>query len=113
MTPQSFYRDGELKNHLALSTRWMYRPAFSISGEEYLIGGELGFIPVAPRPSDFGVQISDDSLLLGRSAFSWLLSAYVNNIYERHRVGILYGQADPHWLISASFAPNATMAELR
>jgi len=52
-------------------------------------------------------------LLPGSSAVSWLLSAYVNNIFERHRVGILYGQADPHWLISASFAPNVTMAELR
>ncbi len=113
VTPKNFYRDGELRNHVAFSTRWMYRPAFSLSGEEYLLGGELGFIPVAPRPTDSGLQISDDRLLLGRSAVSWMLSAYVNNIFERHRVGILYGQADPHWLISASIAPNATMAELR
>ncbi len=113
VTPKNFYRDSELRNHVALSTRWMYRPAFTISGEEYLLGGEVGFIPVAPRPSDGGLQISDDSVFLGRSAVSWMLSAYVNNIFDRHRVGILYGQAEPHWLISASFAPNSTMAELR
>ena len=113
VTPQNFYRNGELKNHIALSTRWMYRSAFSFGGEEYLLGGEAGLIPVAPRPSDFGLQISDDRLLLGRSAVAWQLSAYINNIFERHRVGILYGQADPHWLMSASFAPNVNMAELR
>lgn len=112
-TPKNFYRNGELKNHLAFSTRWMYRPAFSIAGEEYLAGGELGFIPVAPSPSDTGLQISDDRLLFGSSAISWQLSAYINNIFERHRMGILYGQTDPHWLISSSFAPNVTMAEMR
>ncbi|MDR4988927.1 MAG: hypothetical protein RG741_08850 [Bacteroidales bacterium] len=113
VTPKNFYRDGKLRNHVTLSTRWMYRAAFSISGEEYLLGGEAGFIPVAPRPEDFGLQVGDDRLLFGRSAVSWQLSAYVNNIAGRHRLGILYGQTDPHWLISSSFAPNVTMAELR
>jgi len=113
VTPQNFYRDGELRNHAALSTRWMYRPGFSITGEEYLLGAELGFIPVAPRPSDTGLMISEDRLLFGSSAVSWQLSAYANQIFERHRVGILYGQTDPHWLISSSFAPNVTMAEMR
>lgn len=113
MTPQNFYRDDELKNHVAISGRWMVRPGFSISGEEYLVGGELGFIPVAPSPSDYGLQIEEDRLLFGSSALAWQLSAYVNNIFDRHRVGILYGQTDPHWLISSSFANNVTMAEMR
>lgn len=113
VTPQNFYRDGELRNHIVFSTRWMYRPAFSISGEEYLFGGELGFIPVAPRPSDAGFQIDDDRLMFGGSAISWQLSAYINNVFEHHRLGILYGQSDPHWLVSSSFAPNVTMAEIR
>ncbi|MFO7874811.1 MAG: hypothetical protein R6U62_10045 [Bacteroidales bacterium] len=113
VTPQNFFRDGKLRNHVALSTRWLYRPAFSVSGEEYLLGGELGFIPVAPRPSDNGLQVSDDRLRFGSSAAAWQLSAYVNKISDRHRIGILYGQADPHWLISGSFAPNATMTEMR
>jgi hypothetical protein len=113
VTPQNFSRDGELRNHVAISGRWMYRSGFSISGEEYLLGGEVGLIPIAPRPSDYGLQIDEERLLLGRSAMSWQFSAYVNNIFERHRVGILYGQADPHWLISSSFASNVTMAEMR
>ncbi len=113
VTPQNFYRDGELRNHVVLSTRWMYRPAFTISGEEYMFGGELGFIPVAPRPSDAGFQIDDDRLMFGSSALSWQLSAYFDNIFENHWFGILYGQTDPHWLVSASFAPNVTMAEMR
>ncbi len=113
VTPQNFYRDDELRDHVTLSSRWTYRSAFSISGEEYLLGGELGFIPVAPRPSDNGLQISDDRLRFGSSAVSWQLSATVNNIADRHTVGLLYGQADPHWLISSNFAPNVTMAEMR
>ncbi len=113
LTPQNFYRDGKLKDHVALSTRWVYRFAYSIAGEETLLGGELGFIPVAPRPSDNGLQISDDRLWFGRSAVSWQLSATVANIADRHTAGLLYGQADPHWLISSSFAPNVTMAEMR
>ncbi len=113
VTPRNFYRDGELKDHVAISTRWMYRPSFTISGEEYLIGGELGFIPVAPKPTDAGFQIQDDRLLFSRSAIAWQFSAYVNNIFERHRIGVLYGQTDPNWLISSSFAPNVTMAEIR
>ena len=113
VTPQNFYRGGELRNHVALSTRWMYRPGFSVSGEEYLIGGELGFIPVAPEPLDAGFEVSEDRLLLGRSAIAWQLSAYINHIRDSHRVGILYGQTDPHWLISSSFSPNVTMAEMR
>lgn len=113
ITPQNFYRDRELRDHIALSTRWMYRPDFTVAGEEYLIGGELGFIPVAPKPSDTGLQIPEEQLLFGKSALSWQLSAYANHIFERHRVGILYGRTDPHWLISSSFAPNVTMAEVR
>ncbi len=113
VTPQNFYRDGELKNHVAFSTRWMYRPAFSFGGEEYLIGGELGYIPLAPDPADAGLQIAEDRLLLGRSAVAWQVSAYANQVFDRHRLGVLYGQTDPHWMISSSFAPNVTMAELR
>jgi hypothetical protein len=113
LTPQNFYRDGELRDHVAISTRWMYRPAFSISGEEYHIGGEVGFIPFAPKPTDTGLQIRDERLLFSRSAFAWQLSAYAINFLNNHRVGILYGQTDPHWLISSSYAPNVTMAEMR
>ena len=113
VTPQNFYREAELRDHVALSTRWMYRPEFTLSVEEYLIGGEVGFIPVAPKPTDFGLLIRDERLILGRSALAWQLSAYVNHIFDRHRVGILYGQTDPHWMISSSFAPNVKMAELR
>ncbi len=113
VTPQNFYRDSELRDHIALSTRWMYRPGFSVSGEECLIGGELGYIPVAPSPSDAGFEVSEERLLFGRSAIAWQLSAYINHIRERHRVGVLYGQTDPHWLISSSFSPNVTMAEMR
>ncbi|MCC5915411.1 MAG: hypothetical protein JJU46_13640 [Balneolaceae bacterium] len=113
LTPQNFYRDDELRDHIALSTRWMYRPSFSLGGEEYLVGGELGFIPVAPTPSDTGLEIAEDRLTFGKSAISWQISAYANHLFERHRVGILYGQTDPHWLISSSFAPNVTMAEMR
>ncbi len=51
--------------------------------------------------------------MFGSSAFAWQFAAYINNISERHRVGVLYGQTDPHWLISASYAPNVTMAEMR
>ncbi len=103
VTPQNFFRGGELRNHVALSARWMYRPGFSVSGEEDLIGGELGYIPVAPTPSDAGLEILEERLLLGRPAIAWQFSAYINNVRERHRVGILYGQTDPHWLISSSF----------
>ena len=91
LTPNNFYRDGELRDHVALSTRWVYRPGFTVSGEEYLLGGELGFIPVAPRPSDAGFQIDRERLLFGHSAVSWQFSVYINHIFERHRVGILYG----------------------
>jgi hypothetical protein len=113
LTPKSFQRDGELRNYTAFSTRWMYRFPFSLSGEEYLMGAEVGFIPLAPRPSDFGLQINEDRLLFGSSAMAWQVSAYANHFFERHRVGVLYGQTDPHWLISSSFAPNVTMTEMR
>lgn len=113
LTPKNFYRDGELKNHLAFSTRWMYRSPFSFSGEEYLLGAELGFIPFAPRPSDYGLMIDEERILFGSSAIAWQVSAYANQLFDRHRIGILYGQTDPHWLISSSFAPNVTMAEFR
>ncbi len=113
VTPRNFYRNGTLRNHVALSGRGMYRPQFTLAGEEYLIGGEIGYIPLAPRPSDSGLLIDEDRLLLGRSAMAWQISAYANKISKRHSVGILYGQTDPHWLISSSFAPNVTMAEIR
>ena len=113
VTPQNFYRDGELRDHVSISGRWMYRAGFTFAGEEYLLGGEVGYIPVAPRPSDFGLQIHEDRLPLERSAVAWQFSAYINNFFMHHRIGILYGQTDPHWLISSSFANNVTMAEMR
>ncbi|MCH8558399.1 MAG: hypothetical protein LAT84_11265 [Balneolia bacterium] len=112
-TRNNFVRDGSLKDHLTFSGRAMARLPFNPGTGEYLIGGELGFIPLAPDPSSGGIAVSEDNTMFGSSSVAWQLSAYANKLFDKHYLGILYGQTDPHWFVSSSFTPNTTMSEIR
>ena len=109
--PQSFQRDGNWQTLTVLTGRAMMRLPFEASTGEYWAGGELGFIPEAPTPASAGVPVS--SPFSETASMAWQVSAYANNLYDRHTIGILYGQTEPNWVISSSFRPNNTMSEVR
>jgi len=111
--PQTFIRGNDRHDYLTLTTRAMMRLPFDPGTGEYWVGGELGLVPIAPSPQSAGFAIDEGRTLFGQSAFAGQVSAYANDLFGRHRLGVLYGHTDPHWLVSASFSPNRTMAEVR
>ncbi len=96
-------------DYLAITTRWMMNLPFDISWTNLTAGGELGYAPTTPNRDIY----SEDDDLRENGAFAWQISGYINNVLDRHTLGILYGEAEPGWLISSSFEPNVTMFEVR
>lgn len=112
-TAKNFERNNSNRDHIAVTGRAMMRLPIDPGTGEYLLGGELGIVPVAPEPQQGGISVSEDRTLLGSASVAWQVSAYANKLFERHYLGVLYGHTDPHWFISSSFTPNTTMAEIR
>ena len=111
--PKSFERDGTIRSYTAATTRLMMRLPWRCRLFEYWIGGEAGYVPVAPTPASAGMAVEESRTLMGPSAVAWQVAAYANGISDRHRIGVLYGQAEPQWLVSNSFRPNNTLSEIR
>jgi len=111
--PQTFIRRGVQRDYIVLSTRGMIRLPFDPGTGEYWLGGEVGVVPLAPLPRDSGFLVEESRTIMNRSSFAWQVSAYANDLFSRHRIGILYGQTEPNWLVSSSFRPNVTMSEIR
>ncbi|MFW6348698.1 MAG: hypothetical protein ACOC2C_08845 [Cyclonatronaceae bacterium] len=112
-TPGLVLRDGDRSGLFTASSRIMMRLPFDYGGVDYWAGGELGYMPKTPGPEDGGIDVNTGRTLFDEGALAWQVSAYANGIAENHRLGILYGQLEPSWLISSSFRPNNTMAEAR
>jgi hypothetical protein len=110
--PQSFDRDGSAQTLAVLTGRGMLRLPKTVAGGEVWYGGELGIIPSAPSSMDAS-RVANDRPLLETVSTAWQVAVYLNNAFARNSFGVLYGQADPHWVISSSFRPNNTMSEFR
>jgi hypothetical protein len=111
--PQSFERSGRLRSYAAATGRLMMRLPWQCRLFEYWIGGEAGIVPLAPTPVSAGMAIDEGRTLIGPSAVAWQVAAYANGLSGRHRIGVVYGQAEPQWLISSSYRPNNTLSEIR
>jgi hypothetical protein len=111
--PQSFVRNGRFRDMVVLTSRAMIRLPAELRSGEIWMGGELGVIPYSPTAASAGIDVSQDRIFFDPSAISWQISAYANDLIKNHRLGILYGQTEPGWVISSSFRPNNTMAEIR
>lgn len=109
--PSSFQRDGSWQTLTVVTGRAMLRLPVNASTGDYWAGGELGLIPNAPTPVSAGVPVT--SVLSETASTAWQVSAYANDLFDRHTIGILYGQTEPNWVISSSFRPNNTMSEIR
>ncbi|MCC5934035.1 MAG: hypothetical protein JJU35_07270 [Balneolales bacterium] len=104
---------GSLKGYTAITGRAMMRLPLSPAQGEFWAGGELGIVPNAPKVETVTGGISSDRTFIGGAATGWQVSAYANEVLPRHLFGVLYGETEPHWLVSSSFSGNTTMAEFR
>ncbi|TVQ68223.1 MAG: hypothetical protein EA363_11535 [Balneolaceae bacterium] len=111
--PQSFERGGATRTYAAATGRLIMRLPWQCRLFEYWIGGEAGYVPLAPTPASAGMEVGENRTLIGPSAVAWQVAAYANGLSGRHRIGVLYGQAEPQWLVSNSFRPNNTLSEVR
>ncbi len=111
--PQSFRKSSEFRTYTAITTRAMVRVPHFFSQGEVHFGGEAGLVPNAPSPSNAGFSVDQSRMLIPGAAVGWQVAAYANEIVSNHRLGFLYGQTEPGWLVSSSFNPNRTMAEVR
>ena len=111
--PQSFERSGKTRSYAVATGRLMMRLPWQCRFFEYWIGGEAGYVPLAPTPASAGFAVDESRTLIGPSAVAWQVAAYANGLTDRHRIGVLYGQTEPQWLVSSSFRPNNTMSEVR
>lgn len=105
--------DGGLKGYTALTGRAMLRLPVQTASGEFWAGAELGIVPNAPRLETVTSGISSGRTFIDGAATGWQVSAYANEVLPRHLFGILYGETEPHWLVSSSFSGNTTMAEFR
>ncbi len=113
LLPQSFVRNDKTRNYMAVTSRLVMRLPWRTDMTEFWIGGEAGYVPVAPSPASAGIEVQESRTLIRSSAIAWQISMYANNISGRHKIGFLYGQVEPQWLISSSFRPNNTLSEIR
>ncbi|KPP98358.1 MAG: oligogalacturonate-specific porin KdgM [Bacteroidetes bacterium HLUCCA01] len=109
--PRTFRRDGQWRNLTVITSRAMMRLPIHGAGAEYWAGAEIGFVPDAPSPADAGFPVA--SPLFETSSFAWQASAYANNLFERHTLGVYYGQTEPNWVSSFSYRANHTVSEFR
>lgn len=93
--------------------RGSIRLPLNLSTGDYWFGVEIGYTPLSPTPEDTGVLIEESETLFNRGSLAWQLSLYANDLFDKHTLGVLYGQTDPGWLVSSSFDPNNTLLEGR
>ncbi|AXJ00037.1 hypothetical protein CYPRO_0754 [Cyclonatronum proteinivorum] len=105
--------DGSLQNYTAVTARAMLRLPVQTRSGEFWAGTELGVVPNAPGIETVTPGIRNDRSFITGAAVSWQVSAYANEVLPGHLFGVLYGETEPHWLVSSSFSGNTTMAEFR
>ncbi len=91
-----------------LAAGWDVGSVIGNAATRFVLAGSVG--QAFKRPDNVVMGIPKNGQADG---FAWQLGADLAEIFPRHTVGIVLGQADAGWLISNDFRQNDSLAELR
>lgn len=91
-----------------MAAGWDVGDLIGTAATRLVVAGSVGRAFNPPSNALMGIPADGDADRLG-----WQLGADLVEILPRHRVGVVFGQADAGWLISNDFRQNDSLAELR
>lgn len=105
IVPSSLPDNGGFDHYTLIATRLIYEfEQLNWAGADYFLGLEGGFAPAAPAVPELHSR---------ENAFAFQVVGYTKGLLKDTNLGLLYGFADPGWLVSPSFRPNSHSYEVR
>ena len=105
IVPSSLPTDEGFEHYAIFTSRVIYKiRQLDWRGAGYFMGFETGYAPTAPATPELHSR---------KNAFGGQAVLFVKGINEHTNFGVLYGYADPGWLLSPSFRPNSHSYEAR
>jgi len=105
---QSARREDYTAATFKMAAGWDVGPAIGSAGTRLVGAGSVGHAVSRPGNAALGIPESGQADGLG-----WQLGADLAEIFPRHTVGVVFGQADAGWLISNDYRQNDSLAEIR
>lgn len=105
---QSARREDYTAATFKMAAGWDVGDAVGTAGTRLVVAGSVGQAFNQPENRVMGIPENGDADGLG-----WQLGADLVEIFPRHTVGVVFGQADAGWLISNDIRQNDSLAELR
>lgn len=91
-----------------MAAGWDVGDAMGRPGTRLVVAGSVGQAFNRPGNSVLGLPEGGDT-----DGFAWHLGADLVDLWPRHIVGVVIGQADAGWLISNDYRQNDSLAEFR
>ncbi|MEX2497852.1 MAG: hypothetical protein WD397_03130 [Wenzhouxiangellaceae bacterium] len=105
---QSARREDYTTATFKMAAGWDVSDAVGTAATRLVVAGSVGQAFNQPDNAVMGIPERGDA-----DGFGWQLGADLQEIFPRHTVGVVFGQADAGWLISNDFRQNDSLAELR
>ena len=93
---------------LVIAAGWDIGPLIGTTGTRLVVAGSVGRAFNRPENTLMEIPRSGDA-----DGLAWQLGADLAEIFPRHTVGVVVGQADAGWLISNDYRENDSLAEIR
>lgn len=93
---------------LKVAAGWDVGAAIGTVATRLVVAGSLGHAFNRPDNTAVGLPQSGQA-----DGLAWQLGADLVEIFPRHTVGVVFGQADAGWLIANDYRPNDSLAEVR
>lgn len=105
---QSTRREDYTAATFKMAAGWGVGSASGQAGTRLVVAGSIGQAFNRPKNPVLGLPEAGDA-----DGFAWHLGADLVDLWPRHTVGVVIGQADAGWLISNDYRNNDSLAEFR
>lgn len=105
---QSTRREDYTAATFKMAAGWDVGSTIGSAGTRLIVAGSVGQAFNRPDNTVMGIPEGGQADGLG-----WQLGADLAEIFPRHTVGVVFGQADAGWLISNDYRQNDSLAEFR
>ena len=106
--PESSRRQDYVAATVKIAAGWDIGSALGTAGTRLVLAGSVGRAFNRPENTRMGIPQSGDA-----GGTAWQVGADLVEIFPRHTVGVVFGQADAGWLISNDYRQNDSLAEIR
>ena len=105
---QSARREDYAAATFKMAAGWDVGDAVGGAGTRLVVAGSLGQALNMPDKDVLGLPGRGDT-----NGFAWHLGFDLVELWPRHTVGVIFGEADAGWLISNDYRQNDSLAEFR